>query len=184
MRGTIETPRLVLRAWALGDLEDFYCYAREPQVGQAAGWEPHATRTHTRRALIDNIRAGDGWAVVERHTGRVIGSVKLRPDPKRPGGHCQMVGYSLAMDRWGQGLATEAVRHVLRYAFEEELVSLVSAYCLPGNNRSRRLLEGAGFAYEGLLRSACLLYDGLAHDEWCFSLTMQEYAKQPWRQQF
>ena len=33
----IETERLVLRRWETGDLEDFYRYAKDPEVGPKAG---------------------------------------------------------------------------------------------------------------------------------------------------
>lgn len=36
---TLETERLILRAWRADDLEDFYAYASEPGVGERAGWK-------------------------------------------------------------------------------------------------------------------------------------------------
>ena len=38
----ITTQRLVLRPPKGSDLNDFYEYAKNPNVGPAAGWKPHA----------------------------------------------------------------------------------------------------------------------------------------------
>ena len=46
---TLETERLILRAWRADDLEDFYAYASEPGVGERAGWKHHETREESRR---------------------------------------------------------------------------------------------------------------------------------------
>ena len=81
---TLETPRLILRSWSILDLVDFFSYASDPEIGPAAGWKPHVTREDTWEALRHNIQADDGWAIALRETGKVIGSIKLRPDPKRP----------------------------------------------------------------------------------------------------
>ncbi len=37
----IETARLILRAWQMEDLDDFFEYAKVDGVGQMAGWQPH-----------------------------------------------------------------------------------------------------------------------------------------------
>ena len=41
---TLETERLILREWQLKDLDDFYEYAKNPNVGSNAGWEPHSSK--------------------------------------------------------------------------------------------------------------------------------------------
>ena len=40
----LHTPRLTLRPWRQGDLDDFYEYASVDGVGQMAGWKPHESR--------------------------------------------------------------------------------------------------------------------------------------------
>lgn len=37
----LETKRLILRPWKIDDLDEFYEYARNPNIGPNAGWEPH-----------------------------------------------------------------------------------------------------------------------------------------------
>ena len=118
----LETPRLILRDWTEDDLEDLYEYAADPEVGPAAGWKPHESLEESRQILNEMfLGSTEIWAVEDRETGRVIGSVGLHPDRMRPGvPGVRMLGYVLARAAWGRGLMTEAAGEALRYAFEEE----------------------------------------------------------------
>ncbi len=176
----LETPRLILRDWTEDDLEDLYGYASDPEVGPAAGWKPHESLEESRKILTEMfLGSTQVWAVEDRETGRVIGSVGLHGDAKRPGvPGVKMLGYVLARAAWGRGLMTEAVGEVLRYAFEEERLSMVSVFHYPFNSRSRRVIEKCGFRYEGTLRRASSRYDGVLLDDVCYALTAEEYRAQ------
>jgi ribosomal-protein-alanine N-acetyltransferase len=62
------------------------------------------------------------------------------------------LGYEIAESRRGRGLATAATRAMLAEAFEDEEVRLVIAHTLPERNASNRVLEKAGFVYDGEAR--------------------------------
>jgi ribosomal-protein-alanine N-acetyltransferase len=62
------------------------------------------------------------------------------------------LGYEIAESRRGRGLATAAARAMLAEAFADEDVTLVVAHTLPERNASNRVLEKAGFAYDGEAR--------------------------------
>jgi hypothetical protein len=47
----IETKRLILRAFAENDLEDFYEYASVEGVGERAGWKHHESIEESREIL-------------------------------------------------------------------------------------------------------------------------------------
>ncbi len=58
------------------------------------------------------------------------------------------VGWRLAFEYWGQGLATEGARAAVHFAFGElGLESLVS-FTVPGNLRSRRVMEKLGMTHD------------------------------------
>ncbi|PJA11681.1 MAG: hypothetical protein COX65_09825 [Elusimicrobia bacterium CG_4_10_14_0_2_um_filter_56_8] len=80
--------------------------------------------------------------------GRVAGSVGLSGIC----GHRAELGYWLGVEYWGQGIVTEAVKMVTRYAFKELGLRRVYAHVVPANKASARVLEKAGYKYEGLLR--------------------------------
>lgn len=174
----LETPRLILRDWTEDDAEDLYRYAADPEVGPAAGWKPHENVEESRKIAEMFIREGDVWALEEKASGRVIGSLGLHKDEKRPGvPGVKMVGYVLAKDSWGQGRMTEAVKEVMRYAFEEEELRMLTVYHFPWNDRSRRVIEKCGFRKEGSLRESFVRFDGTLMDEVCYSLTVEEWKE-------
>lgn len=63
------------------------------------------------------------------------------------------LGYYVAEPCWGMGLATAAVREICRYVFENSDILRIYAEPFSENAASRRVLEKAGFAHEGTLRS-------------------------------
>ncbi len=172
---TLATERLVLRQFDPGDAVDVFAYAQSPAVGPMAGWPPHRTIEESRAIVQHFMRCGDVWAIVEKKTGRVIGSIGLHADGKREVEGSRMLGYVLGEAHWGQGYATEAAQAALRFAFEQKQCTIVSAYHFPNNSRSKRVIKKLGFAAEGTLRMASTLPDGTVTDEACYSLTREEY---------
>lgn len=83
----------------------------------------------------------------------------------------------MSEDYWGRGLGVEALKAVVRYAFEELELDIVSTYCCTFNERSKRMINRYGFVLDGILRMAGRTYDGEQYDEECYSMTRQEYMK-------
>ena len=176
----IETPRLILRDWRMEDLNDFYAYCKNPDVGPWAGWKPHETVEESREILSRWVQGEEGdlkLAVEEKASGRVIGSLGVEEDGHRdkkvPG--CKNLGYVLGKPYWGRGYMTEAVRAAIDYAFRQMKLRLLTVTHYPANQRSKRVIEKAGFVYEGRLRDAVTIYNGELRDLCCYSLRAWEY---------
>ncbi len=174
----LQTERLVLRGFDPSDAVDVFAYASGPNVGPRAGWEPHKTIEDSRRVVERFIRGGEVWAVVEKKTGHVIGSVGLHKRGPRIVEGARELGYALGEGSWGQGYATEACGAVLRHAFVELGCPVVSVGHFPGNQQSKRVIKKLGFVCEGTLRRARTLPDGTYTDEVIYSLLSEEYARQ------
>ena len=146
------TPRLILRPWQESDLNDFYTYASEPGTGEMAGW-PHHENIETSREILNMfLEEKNVFALEHRETGKVIGSLGLHDswaNRDRAYEHlpCMEIGYVLSRVYWGQGLMPEAVNAVIRYAFEEMNVALLTVGHFPHNAQSRRVIEKSGFTY-------------------------------------
>jgi ribosomal-protein-alanine N-acetyltransferase len=83
------------------------------------------------------------WPVFLKAGGEHVGCCGLRPrDPDRG---IWELGAHLRGKFWGQGLAAEAARAVIRFAFQELGAAALFAGHHPDNAASRRLLEGLGF---------------------------------------
>lgn len=175
MLPTLWTERLILRPFFESDLDDFFEYARNPNVGPNAGWKPHEQKAESLVVLLDFIQKEEVWAIVDRDERKLIGSIGLHPDRRRINRNSRMLGYALAEPFWGRGLMTEAARQVLHHAYCELGLDLVSVCHFPFNQRSRRIIEKCGFTFEGTLRLATSLYDGNVYDDMCYSMTRAEY---------
>ena len=72
-------------------------------------------------------------------------------------------GRELAPDYWNMGYATEAVRAMIGFGFEELGLHRVSASTMAGNEGAWRVLEKVGMKREGELRETTLLEGGWAN---------------------
>ena len=63
------------------------------------------------------------------------------------------LGYYLAEEYWGKGIMTEAVKQVCKYVFDNSDIIRIYAEPFAHNIGSCRVLEKAGFQFEGLLRA-------------------------------
>ncbi|MGX5656455.1 GNAT family N-acetyltransferase, partial [Geodermatophilus nigrescens] len=66
-----------------------------------------------------------------------------------PDGGVVEIGYEIAGSRQGRGLATAAVRAMVAEALADERVARVVAHTLPVPNASTRVLDKAGFTFDG-----------------------------------
>lgn len=140
----LETPRTILRPFSQDDAEDVYAYCRDPRVGPVAGWKPHGSPEESREIIRTVLSAPGIFAVVDRESGKVIGSAGFVA--ARGGGSAE-IGYALSPDRWGQGIIPEVVKELLRYGFRD--LGLDEIWCTHyrENHRSRRVAEKSGFLY-------------------------------------
>ena len=175
----LRTDRLVLRTFDPSDAVSVYAYAQSEKVASMAGFAPHRTLEDSRLMVEKFIETSAHWAIVEKSTGRVIGSISLQPDGRRPKLEgARSMGYVLGEDHWGKCFDTEACRAVLRHAFEDLECPLVSAGHYPINQKSRRVLKKLGFTYEGMLRRVARFHDGTDADLLVYSLFKEEYEAQ------
>ncbi len=92
--------------------------------------------------------------------GEVVGGIAVgfRSDVERLSGE---LGYWLGVRHWGRGIMPEVVRAVTDHVHREFGLVRIFAKVYEGNDRSRRVLEKAGYAHEGCLRAAVIKRDRL-----------------------
>jgi ribosomal-protein-alanine N-acetyltransferase len=106
----------------------------------------------------------------------IIGFLRLSEIVRRPFQNAYL-GYWIAADRQGTGLMTDAVRLVLRFAFQEAGLHRVQAAVIPRNTGSRRVLAKAGFREEGLALRY-LEIAGRWEDHVLHAITSEDWARQ------
>lgn len=171
----LETDRLTLTMFTTEDAEEFYAYARNPNVGPHAGWSPHKSVEETKEIIEQLFKPVGAWAIRLKNEGKVIGSIGLEPDKYRPDANSRELGYSLSEDYWRQGIMTEAAKEVIRYGFEELGLDQIGICTGTANERSQGVIKKCGFTYEGTIRRTYKIYDGTLRDSMVFSMLREEY---------
>ena len=106
-------------------------------------------------SAIDRIEAhfnthGFGFYAVEvRQDHTFIGFIGLNiPSFNAPFTPCVEVGWRLAAEYWGHGLATEGASAVLEYGFQQLGLGEIVAFTVPTNMKSRRVMEKLGMKHD------------------------------------
>lgn len=152
----LETPRLVLTALYLRDAPDLWFYASDPEVTRYLSFPTHqsiedAEGFLTRLESDRKAGRGESFAIRQRRDDRVLGSIGMDLDE-----HGATLGYCLARDYWGQGIASEALARVLDWLLGPGGLFRASAYHHVDNAASGRVMQKAGMVLEGRLKRYAL----------------------------
>ena len=171
----LRTQRLTLRKILHRDAGDVYAWMSDPEVCRYERWTPHPSIDYSRGYITAVFRDGDPaalhWGIAL--AGSLIGSVSVVGindfDQKAT------LGYCLARKHWSNGYATEAVRAVLDFMFTQTGINRMEASHSVNNPASGRVLEKAGFQYEGLAKEYYRCGLGF-QDSRLFALTRRDYT--------
>lgn len=171
-RFELATGRLRLRALERRDITEFVRYRNIPAVARYQDWPLPYTRDLAHE-LVDEMERlgtptpGEWFQIAIEHTatGALAGDLAVWLDAT---GQLAMLGYTLAPEAQGNGIATEAVAAVVEWLFagcsRRVPVHRISATLDPDNGASARVLEACGFTYEGTARSAAFVRGEWADD--------------------
>ena len=147
----METERVILRRWEDSDAEDLYKYAKDPDIGPAAGWPAHKSVDESRALIKTALNGKEAYAICLKTDGKAIGTIELKlnghTDMTDRDDECEM-GYWLGKPFWGQGIRPEAAREMLRHAFMDIGMTKVWVGYYEGNTKSKRVQEKVGFRYQ------------------------------------
>lgn len=146
----LKTERLILRPWRESDAESLYKYASNPEVGPAAGWPVHTSVENSRQIIKGVLSSDETYAVTLREADAPIGSIGLMIGGKSKLGISAdeaEIGYWIGKPYWGQGLIPEAVRELIRYAFDDLGITTLWCGYFDGNEKSKRAGEKCGFLF-------------------------------------
>ena len=163
----IKTERLILREVTKVDASDMLKYLSDKDVVTPMGLSPFQTEKDVWDEInwyksIYDEGAGIRWGITLKGSGKVIGSCGyLNMLPKH---YRAEVGYELSKNHWGKGIASEALKAVVKYGFDHFELERIEALIEPANLPSQKLVEKQDFEKEGLLRHyefACGEFDDL-----------------------
>ena len=149
---TIETERLLLRQWRKDDFRPYHAILQEPAVHRHFGPQPASAEDCWRRLMAAvggwQFNGFGTWAVERKADSKLVGNVGLFTawrdlDPEF--GEEPEMGWIMATETHGKGLASEACRAVVDWARTELKPSAFWAIIAPANAPSMKLAESLGF---------------------------------------
>jgi ribosomal-protein-alanine N-acetyltransferase len=141
--------------WAVDELEQ-------------TGWRHRVRRYREEQAAGSAI----AYLVFDRDTRRLVGGITIG-NIRYGVSQSAQIGYWMGEPYAGKGYMQDAISTLIAHAFGPMRLHRIEAACIPGNTRSIRVLEKAGFSREGLLRSY-LRINGAWQDHYIYALIADE----------
>ena len=167
--------RLVLRPLVLADWDALYAVARDPHV-----WAMHPAHDRWQEPVFraffaDALAQGGALAVIERASGRVIGSSRFQDFSPHHGGVVEIGWTFLAPEMWGSGLNAELKRLMLAHALH--YVERVEFSVGADNAISRRAMVKIGGRLTN--RTRTVERGGAMIEHLVFEISRAEFAAGP-----
>jgi len=161
-----------LREWSLSDAPSVAKYANDVKIAcNLRDGFPHPYTEENAKSYIKSWLSGIDAEKLCRAIvvdGEAAGSIGvfLGSDVYRKSAE---LGYWLAEKHWRKGIMTDAVKLICAEAFEKLDIVRIFAEPFGHNLGSRRVLEKAGFTYEGTMECG-VFKDGVLHDYCMYAL--------------
>ena len=117
---------------------------------------------------FDSEKKTESWVITDKQ-GNPLGQIITGPQ-----GDYYWLGYILHPEHRGRGYTTEAVKLLVDHLFTTNKIVRIQAECNLENRASVRVLEKAGFTYEGLKRKAAYI-QGVYMDGALYSILRDEW---------
>lgn len=177
----LETQRLCIRDPKLSDFDDWHRLLSNAQTMYYLDDIKTHNKEESRQNLLTAVGEADNptrtkyfLAMEVRDTGAFVGSVGYTVRLDTPQGKVAELGYFILPEFHGKGYTTEAVRAVLRFAFEENGVERIETGCFAENLASERIMQKVGMIQEGFLAKFDWL-DGQLRDRILYRLLRDEW---------
>lgn len=151
---TLETARLRIRDHVPEDLPTHHALLSDPaamrfleDIRTHSMEESQANLEHAIRQIGAQPRTDYFLRMELRDTGGHVGEIGYDVTGELPEGRVAHIGYFIRPCFWGKGYTSEALRELLRFAFEEERIARADTGCLKENPASERVMQKCGLKY-------------------------------------
>jgi RimJ/RimL family protein N-acetyltransferase len=173
----IETERLFIRRLRDEDLEPLVAYRSLPEVMWMQLWDSYDVEKGQK--LIDGCKSIEPFtpndsfqfAVELKESNELIGDLYFKMDEA---GKQAEIGYTFAPKFQGQGLASEAVRKLMDYAFKEKGLHRIYGITDPRHTRSIAMMKRMGMRQEAHFKES-LWFKGAWADDLVFAVLEKEW---------
>jgi RimJ/RimL family protein N-acetyltransferase len=174
----IAEKRITLRRLRFSDSKDIYHNIKDREVVK---WTLNIPHPYSRNEAIKFIRKVNYEArkkksyvfgIALKDENKIIGVIGLSKINYKDSN--AEIGYWLGKKYWGKGIMTEAVKLILELGFKQLKLHKINAGLFEKNIASKKVLEKAGFRFEGKIRESRFRSGGW-HDELRYGILYSEY---------
>lgn len=175
----LETDRLILRKVTIDDAEQlFNNWASDEETNRYIGYPLYKNVEQTKKLITkwnkEYLSGAIRWCVELKSTHEIIGMIHATTNKLQD--KSTQVGYSYGSKYWGNGYATETLKKVISYLFEECEFYIVESVFYSWNEASGRVMEKAGMKKDAELRSRAVCQEtGERGSIVYYSITQEEY---------
>lgn len=172
----LKTDRLLLKKIEVDHLEELFAIYHNEVVFEYCGIIPKHNK-ETVKKMIGHFERDFGkkkrvkWGIFTNDV--LVGIIEAFDFNQKV--NMVTIGYYLAEEYWGSGIATEAVNVLLKFLFNEGNLNRVQAEVMLKNESSKKVLLKNGFTKEGILRQAAIWSGKGIVDLEIYSLLKEEY---------
>jgi ribosomal-protein-alanine N-acetyltransferase len=166
----VKAKMIVLREYADSDLERLVILANNENVARYLVYTfPHPyTQSDAEWWIRTGSKQNGAITRVIEYKGLFVGSVGINPQTGWRD-HLGEIGYWVAEEHWGKGIASAALRQMTNYGFTSRQFRKLYAPVLSPNIASMRVLEKCGYMLEAILKGE-VQKNGVYYDIHHFSL--------------
>ena len=140
---------------------------------------PHPYSREAAQEFVDRVR--EQWstdeayvfAIVDKATDAFVGVMGIHPEATH---NSATVGYWIGKPFWGRGIATAALRLLIRFGFEQLELNRIEAGHLDHNAASGRVMQKANMRCEGRRRQS-QLHRGKYKDAVWYAIIREDYCQ-------
>ena len=168
-----------LRAIKLEDAEDMFEYASDDETTEKLSWPSHKTVEDTKTSIQEHFLSRPergipcAYAIVNKENDKMIGTCDFwQVSFIHKFGE---IGYVINKKYWGRGIATRALKELIKFGFKYLELERVQIAHATDNMASQRVIEKCDFRLEGCVRHAEKRKTGEYVDHKTYSILKNEY---------
>ena len=163
---TIKTENIILRKIHESDAFMMYEYAKNPIVGQMAGWDAHKSIEET-KSIIKVLELLKTYSIV--YDNKMVGTIGYEIIDKRI-----ILGYALSQEYWGKNIMHRSLKALFVYLFNKLDINVIEASTYLDNTKSQNVLLKLGFKKIGEKEKIINNKNAKVYE---FNLTKEDYER-------
>lgn len=169
----IETNRFLLRKVETSDCNEIFQILSNPNVITNLNMNIHNSIEDTKRLLNDYFiglkeNTKFPYAIIDKNTNQFLGVFLIKLDLFDE--DCFEFTIYLNEKYWGNGIYTEVLPHMVKFAFEDIGTGNFRGFVMEKNTASKKVLEKTGFKLEKIFN-----VDGLSGKIFSFLITKKDF---------